>query len=95
MSHFALITLMNFGAVGVAANGPIEWAPPIYASAIIATVLGWFMFRLEKKLEHNSNRLEHVARSSYYQVLASRAADTMMKQDAQKDLDDLNEKKEL
>jgi membrane associated rhomboid family serine protease len=94
MGNVALLTLMNFGVLGIAMTAPTEWAPPIGASAIIATTLGWFMFRNEKRQELLANRMEHVARSSYYVVLTSRAADALIKQDAKSGLNELDGKSE-
>jgi hypothetical protein len=72
----SILTLDVLAAVA-AGTAPAEWMPPIAASAIIATVLGWFMFRVEKRLEGIKLSLdeariakEYLARSNFLLIMS-------------------------
>lgn len=93
MIHLSILIAVNFGVLGFAMTNATEWGPPVGASAIITTVLGWFMFRQDKKNDNIAKIMTHVASSLYMNVLTSRAADALLKQDARKGLRELRGEK--
>jgi hypothetical protein len=95
MGNFLLFSALNMSAAVIAATtAPVEWAPPIGIASILSTVLGWFMFRLEKILQKFATKLHHVASSSYMVVINSRTAEAGMKNDAAAGLERLKKDEE-
>lgn len=89
---FALL-FTNAAWFTLAQSAPIEWGPPIGTAALFSTTLGWFMFRLERKLEESSIANSHLARANYLVLLGLRQIDANLKEDARKGLDELDGKK--
>ncbi len=87
MLHTALSLFSpTLGFALLASVAPPEWAPPLGASAIITTFVGWLMFRMEKRFDAFTQRMGHLAAANYMSVINSRYADAALKADATRNL---------
>lgn len=91
---FRGVLLVDAACIVIAQTAP-QWGEGLTMAGILASVLGWFMFRLEAELKTSRASLDRLARAQLILVIALKQAPESAKDEARaglKEIDDAQKK---